>query len=171
MNGILDDFLVGLVLMISAGYAIFSLGPRSLRSRTFTALSNLMARAPAFLGLGRMARWLVAVAADKSEAACGGCDSCGSEKTPPSTGAASEVRVPLAKIGKRLGRANDYSGVDFEQAYLNRQTVVLEGLEVPVISLQDLIVNKRASGRTQDLADVEKLTSSSQLEERNSNEK
>jgi hypothetical protein len=49
--------------------------------------------------------------------------------------------------------------VDFEQAYANRQIVPLEGLEVPVISLQDLIVNKRASGRTQDLADVEKLTS------------
>ena len=40
MNGILDDFLVGLVLTISAGYAVFSLGPRSLRSRTFAALSR-----------------------------------------------------------------------------------------------------------------------------------
>jgi hypothetical protein len=112
MNGILDDFLVGLVLMISAGYAIFSLGPRSLRSRTFAALSNVMARAPAFLGLGRMARWLAAASADKSKGACGGCDSCGSEKAPASTGVASaagmsEVRVPLAKIGKRLGRADD----------------------------------------------------------------
>jgi hypothetical protein len=28
---------------------------------------------------------------------------------------------------------------------------------VPVISLEDLIANKGASGRTQDLADVEKL--------------
>jgi hypothetical protein len=105
MNGILDDFLVGLVLMISAGYAMYSLGPRSLRSRTFAALSSVAARAPAFLGLGRMARWFAAASADKSKGACGGCDNCGSEKTPASTGAASEVRVPLAKIGKRLGRA------------------------------------------------------------------
>jgi hypothetical protein len=105
MNGILDDFLVGLVLIVSAGYAIFSLGPRSLRSRTFAALGHVTARAPAFLGLGRMARWLAAAAADKSQGACGGCDSCGSEKTPASTTAASEVRVPLAKIGKRLDRA------------------------------------------------------------------
>jgi predicted nucleotidyltransferase len=72
---------------------------------------------------------------------------------------------------RRIDIITSASGVNFEQVYLNRQTVVLEGLEVPVISLQDLIVNKRASGRTQDLADVEKLTSSSQLEESNSNEK
>jgi hypothetical protein len=109
MNGILDDFLVGLVLIISAGYAMYSLGPRSLRSRTFAALGRVIARAPAFPGVGRLAGWLAAASADKSKGACGGCDNCGSdsETTPASTGAASEVRVPLAKIGKRMGRAND----------------------------------------------------------------
>jgi predicted nucleotidyltransferase len=60
---------------------------------------------------------------------------------------------------RRIDIITSASGVDFEQAYKNRQVVFLEGLEVPVISLQDLIVNKRVSGRTQDLADVEKLTS------------
>jgi hypothetical protein len=109
MNSILDDFLVGLVLMISAGYAIFSLGPRTLRSRTFAALSGVTASAPSFLGLGRMARWFAAASADKTQGACGGCDNCGSEKTPVSTAAASEVRIPLAKIGKRLGRTDDYN--------------------------------------------------------------
>jgi hypothetical protein len=142
MNGILDDFLVGLVLMISAGYAIFSLGPRSLRSRSFAALSNVMARSPAFLGLGRMARWLAALAADKSKGACGGCDNCGSGKTPASTftgspaagsqaagppAAGSEVRVPLAKIGKRLDRSNDYNNsalrVDVAMPQLDRSFV------------------------------------------------
>lgn len=60
---------------------------------------------------------------------------------------------------RRIDIVTSASGVDFEQAYANKQIVFLEGLEVPVISLQDLIINKRASGRTQDLADVEKLTS------------
>ena len=60
---------------------------------------------------------------------------------------------------RRIDIITSASGVDFEQAYSNKQIVILEGLEVPVISLQDLIVNKRASGRTQDLADVEKLVS------------
>jgi hypothetical protein len=47
--------------------------------------------------------------------------------------------------------------VIFEQAYGNRLTVSVEGIDVPVISLKDLIANKRATGRTQDLADVERL--------------
>ena len=127
MNGILDDFLVGLVLIISAGYATFSLGPRSLRSRAFAALSNATARAPAFLGLGRMARWLAAAAADKSQGACGGCDNCGSEKTPAPKAVPIEVRVPLAKIGKRLDRADDYnmdaSHVDTAMPHLDRSFV------------------------------------------------
>jgi hypothetical protein len=127
MNGILDDFLVGLVLIISAGYAMYSLGPRSLRSRTFAALSRVMARAPALPGLGRMARWLAAASADKSQGACGGCDNCGSEKTPASTGAAPEVRVPLAKIGKRVARADDYnveaSRMDTAMPHLDRSVV------------------------------------------------
>jgi predicted nucleotidyltransferase len=58
---------------------------------------------------------------------------------------------------RRIDIITSASGIDFEQAYANKQIVLLEGLEVPVISLQDLIANKRASGRTQDLADVEKL--------------
>jgi hypothetical protein len=112
VNSILDDFLVGLVLMVSAAYAAFSLGPRDLRSRTFAAMSRSMTRAPAALGLGRMARWFAAVSADKSKGTCGGCDNCGSEKTPASTSVAStagmsEVRVPLAKIGKRAAGASD----------------------------------------------------------------
>jgi predicted nucleotidyltransferase len=71
---------------------------------------------------------------------------------------------------RRIDIITSASGVDFEQAYSDRQTVVLEGLEVPVISLRDLIVNKRASGRTQDLADVEKLLSGSQVKERDGND-
>jgi hypothetical protein len=53
------------------------------------------------------------------------------------------------------------SGVEFERAYANRENIFLEGLEIPVISVPDLIANKRATGRTQDLADVEKLESAS----------
>jgi len=34
-----------------------------------------------------------------------------------------------------------------------------EGIDVLVISLEDLIANQRATGRTQDLADVERLES------------
>jgi hypothetical protein len=60
-----------------------------------------------------------------------------------------------------------FQGINAEQrlqrdvAVLVRRktTISIEGIEVPVISLEDLIANKRASARTQDLADVEKLES------------
>lgn len=49
--------------------------------------------------------------------------------------------------------------MEFERAYANKEVISVEGLQLPVISLEDLIANKRASGRMQDLADVEKLES------------
>ena len=60
---------------------------------------------------------------------------------------------------RRIDILTRISGVEFERAYANRQTVSVEGMDIPVISLEDLIANKRASGRTQDLADLEKLQS------------
>jgi hypothetical protein len=101
MNNILDNFLVGLALAVSAGYALSSLGPRSLRRRLFAALSGLIARAPAALGLRRTAQWLAVASKAKASGACGGCDSCGSEQAPSSKPPAADVRVPVAKIGRR----------------------------------------------------------------------
>ncbi len=65
---------------------------------------------------------------------------------------------------RRIDILTNISGIEFEQAYANRKNVFLEGLEIPVISVSDLIANKRATGRTQDLADVEKLESASNRE-------
>ena len=62
---------------------------------------------------------------------------------------------------RRIDILTKISGVEFERAYANRENIFLEGLEIPVISVPDLIANKRATGRTQDLADVEKLESAS----------
>lgn len=58
---------------------------------------------------------------------------------------------------RRIDILTRISGVDFETAYAKRNIVKVDGLHVPVISMTDLIANKRATGRTQDLADVEKL--------------
>jgi hypothetical protein len=99
MNTLLDDLLVGAVLLISLGYAVIKLGPRTFRKRVFEVLSRLLAATPAFLGLKRLAHRL-AVAPGKTQGACGGCDSCGSESSsaPPQS---SEINVPVSRIGRR----------------------------------------------------------------------
>lgn len=61
---------------------------------------------------------------------------------------------------RRIDILTRIDGVKFAEAYARRMTVRIEELDVPVISREDLIANKRASGRTQDLADVERLTRS-----------
>jgi predicted nucleotidyltransferase len=67
------------------------------------------------------------------------------------------VIFQIGNSPRRIDIITQISGVTFDQAYANRKSFTIEGLNVPVISLEDLIVNKRASGRAQDLADVEKL--------------
>jgi len=98
MNSVIDNSLVGLALLASAGYALSSLGPRSLRRRLLAALS----RATAFLGLRRTAGRLAVKSAGKAQGACGGCDSCGSEQPPAAEAPAAEVTVPVGKIGRRV---------------------------------------------------------------------
>jgi len=100
MSSVLDYFLVGLVLLASAGYAILALGPRTLRPRFYAASSRLLSRAPGWLGLGGIAQRLEA-ASGKAGGACGGCDTCGSEPAGSTAAAGDEVRISVSKIGKR----------------------------------------------------------------------
>jgi hypothetical protein len=99
MNPLLDDLLVGAVLLTSLGYALVKLGPRTLRRRVMDGLSRLLAAAPAAFRLGRAAQRLSA-ASGKAQAACGGCDNCGSESSP-APGSSAEINVPVGKIGRR----------------------------------------------------------------------
>lgn len=49
------------------------------------------------------------------------------------------------------------SGVEFDRAWVNRITISVADLQVPVLGKEELIVNKRSAGRPQDLADVAAL--------------
>lgn len=98
MRVILNDALVGVALLVSVGYVAISLGPKSVRRALLRALSRTLAVAPAGAGLRRAAERL-AIAAAKGEAACGGCDNCGSVQ--PAQAPPSEVRIPVAKVGRR----------------------------------------------------------------------
>ncbi len=57
----------------------------------------------------------------------------------------------------RIDLLTSVSGVSFDECYPNRQAVEADGVELPFIGLADLKANKRASGRHQDLADLENL--------------
>lgn len=50
------------------------------------------------------------------------------------------------------------SGLNFQEAYPRALAVELDGVAAKIISLADLIANKRASGRAKDIADLEKLS-------------
>ena len=68
-----------------------------------------------------------------------------------------EQIIQLGNPPLRIDILTDISGVDFDACYTNRQIVDLDGVEMPFISLADLRANKVASGRHQDLADLENL--------------
>jgi len=99
MNDVLDNSLVGVLLLVSCGYALYKLGPRTLRKRMLATLSRAMSAAPAFLRLGRAAQRL-ATAAGGPAGACGGCDNCGAEPASrqASTG---DINIPGAGIRRR----------------------------------------------------------------------
>ena len=58
---------------------------------------------------------------------------------------------------RRIDILTSVDGLNFEDAFANSQTVEIEGIFVQALSVPDLIKNKRSTGRTKDLADVETL--------------
>jgi len=58
---------------------------------------------------------------------------------------------------RRIDIITGASGLQFEEAYGRSLSVNIEGIEVHIPSIDDLIRNKRTSGRTKDLADAEAL--------------
>jgi len=65
------------------------------------------------------------------------------------------VRVGVPPI--RLEVLNKISGVEFEDCHQHRLEVLIDDTPIQFIGRNELLTNKRASGRTKDLADVEYL--------------
>src|ERR1700722_1724985 len=99
MNAVLDNFLVGVLLLLSVGFAAYKLGPRRLRTRILKTTSRVMSAAPGFLGLSRAAQRL-ATAAGGPAGAGGGCDNCGAESAAPQA-SSGEINIPAASIRRR----------------------------------------------------------------------
>jgi Nucleotidyltransferase of unknown function (DUF6036) len=58
---------------------------------------------------------------------------------------------------RRIDIITAATGLQFEETYRNSISVNIEAVEVHIPSINDLIRNKRATGRTKDLADAETL--------------
>jgi hypothetical protein len=122
MSHVLDNLLVVAALLASAVYALFKLGPRALRRAALSRVAGWAVRTPGWFGLRSLAARLDAAARQPS-GSCGGCDNCGSEGgaaqgSPPTnlpasdsaslsaalSGNGSEIKIPLASIGRRQQR-------------------------------------------------------------------
>jgi hypothetical protein len=57
----------------------------------------------------------------------------------------------------RIEVMTSIDGAEYDACSLNATTFDIDGLAVPVISLQDLKTNKRAAGRNKDLAGLDHL--------------
>lgn len=65
------------------------------------------------------------------------------------------IRMGMPPV--RIEMVTTISGVRFAECYADRVVDVLDGVEVNLISLKHLRVNKKASGRHKDLDDLENL--------------
>jgi len=65
--------------------------------------------------------------------------------------------IQLGYPPNRIDLLTTLAGVDFETCYSARIELDMEGLTVNFIDLENLKENKKASGRAQDLADLENL--------------
>jgi predicted nucleotidyltransferase len=60
---------------------------------------------------------------------------------------------------RRIDILNRVNGISFDEAVAEGTHFTLEGRRIPVIGLAALLANKRATGRAQDLADVQAIES------------
>lgn len=58
---------------------------------------------------------------------------------------------------RRIDILTQISGLTFDEAWASRVLAEIDGQPIPFIGRDALIVNKRASGRLKDLADVQRL--------------
>jgi hypothetical protein len=75
-------------------------------------------------------------------------DLCANDLTKADT--VFQIGLPPARIDLLSG----ITGVRFDDAWARRMTVPVAGLTIHVLSREDFVANKRASGRAKDLADL-----------------
>jgi hypothetical protein len=77
----------------------------------------------------------------------------------PQTFTQPDIVYQIGLPPNRIDFLTSIDGVDFEDAWSERYFSDLGGLAIVMLSRRHLIINKRATGRPQDLADVARLES------------
>ncbi|MEO1403807.1 MAG: DUF6036 family nucleotidyltransferase [Cyanobacteria bacterium J06635_1] len=81
----------------------------------------------------------------------------GSVGLSPDDFTAPDQVIQLGYPPNRIDLVTTPDGVGFETCYRSKIKVSISGIQVDFIDLENLKLNKRASGRLQDLADLESL--------------
>ncbi len=71
--------------------------------------------------------------------------------------ATADLVFQIGVVPRRIDIMTGIDGVAFETAWEARVEVTIDGIHIPVLGRADLIRNKRASGRPEDVADVARL--------------
>ena len=58
---------------------------------------------------------------------------------------------------RRIDIITTIDGVEFQTAYSRKEVISVEGLDIPILSLEDLIKNKESTGREKDALDARML--------------
>ena len=66
--------------------------------------------------------------------------------------------IQLGFPPRRIDLMTSIDGIDFESAWQQRVSIRVDDTDMPIISRQHLLVNKRATGRPQDIADIARLS-------------
>lgn len=75
----------------------------------------------------------------------------------PESFAQPDVVYQIGLPPNRIDILTSIDGVEFEAAWQERVPCVVDGIEFCMLSLRHLLMNKRATGRPQDLADIARL--------------
>lgn len=60
----------------------------------------------------------------------------------------------IGLVPSRIDVLTQITAVEFEEAWQTHQTIEIEGMIIPVIGKQKLLINKKSTGRNKDKADV-----------------
>ncbi len=99
----------------------------------------------------------IAISQSNAEQAARAIEAFADVKVDPSKFLSPRLLLQIGNPPTRIELLTEVDGVEFDECYEQRETILADGLPINLISLADLRKNKLASKRPQDLADLDNL--------------